>query len=123
MSRKPVLVVILLVVIFICVGLFLVKMFKDTKTPIINNSKNVSEQISISEIGNHSTSTDCWIAIEGGVYDVTDFIPDHPGGDQILQGCGKDATGMFNSRPNDGTSHSGSARSILSKYKIGDLAK
>lgn len=97
-------------------------MSKDINTPDTNN-RIVSKQITLVEVANHSAQSDCWIAIEGGVYDVTDFIPTHPGGDQILQGCGKDATGIFNSRPNDGTSHSGGARNILSKYKIGDLAK
>jgi cytochrome b involved in lipid metabolism len=63
------------------------------------------------------------MAISGNVYDVTSFIPNHQGGDQILLGCGKDATDMFDSRPNDGTSHSNRARQMLLNYQIGVLAK
>lgn len=37
-----------------------------------------------------------WVAIDGIVYDVTDFIEDHPGGAKILKkNCGKDASEMF----------------------------
>lgn len=27
---------------------------------------------------------DCWVLIEGIIYDVTDFLVEHPGGDDIL---------------------------------------
>jgi predicted heme/steroid binding protein len=37
-----------------------------------------------------------WVAIEGSVYDVTDFIAEHPGGPKILKkNCGKDSTELF----------------------------
>jgi cytochrome b involved in lipid metabolism len=58
------------------------------------------------------------MAISGNVYDVTSFIPNHPGGDQILMGCGKDATSLFT-----GQGHSGRAYNILPQYQIGVLAK
>lgn len=80
-------------------------------------------EIALSEVSNHSTSSDCWLVIDGNVYDVTKYIPGHPGGSQISQGCGKDATNIFNSRPNDGTSHSDRARVLLPNYQIGVLAK
>lgn len=80
-----------------------------------------SNAISIDEVGAHANADSCWIVIEGKVYDVTSFIPNHPGEEAILMGCGKDATEMFNSRPSDGTSHSSRARSILSDYQIGVL--
>jgi cytochrome b involved in lipid metabolism len=82
-----------------------------------------TKQIAVSELAKHATPSDCWIAIEGKVYNVTDFIPGHPGGQIITTGCGKDATTMFNSRPNDGTSHSTRARDLLSGYQIGTLNK
>jgi len=86
-------------------------------------NRNFQKVYSLSDISQHNNAGDCWMAISGSVYDVTDFIPEHPGGDNILLGCGKDATSMFNQRPNDGTSHSGRARSILENYKIGTLSK
>jgi cytochrome b involved in lipid metabolism len=75
----------------------------------------------LADISSHNSASSCWMAIEGKVYDVTSYIPRHPGGDAILQGCGKDATAMFNQRPGSGTPHSNRARQMLVKYYIGDL--
>ena len=47
---------------------------------------------SLSEVSQHNTKDDCWLVVADSVYDVTNFITDHPGGDEILKGCGKDAT-------------------------------
>lgn len=79
--------------------------------------------IQLSEVAEHATEDDCWIAIEGNVYDVTDFIFQHPGGDEILDGCGTDATELFNNRPDNRGSHSNTARVLLPQYLIGELAE
>ncbi len=75
----------------------------------------------LSEISTHHTKADCWLAIEGKVYDVTDFIPHHPGGNQMIQGCGKDATDLFTGKSALGRAHSTVARAMLNGYYIGDL--
>ena len=63
---------------------------------------------------------DCWMIINGNVYDVTGFIAFHPGGNTILQGCGKDATEFFETRPmGSGTPHSTGARNKADTLKIG----
>jgi cytochrome b involved in lipid metabolism len=93
----------------------------DTTQVSTQESKQVTT-ISLEEIAKHKDAGDCWMAIENSVYDVSSFVPKHPGEDAILMGCGKDATEMFNSRPNDGTSHSDRARVQLEKYKIGALS-
>jgi hypothetical protein len=36
--------------------------------------------ISLNDLRKHNTSTDCWIAIHSKVWDITDFIEEHPGG-------------------------------------------
>lgn len=79
---------------------------------------------SLQDISTHASADDCWFAIEDKVYDVTPFIASvkHPGGAAILEGCGKDATQLFNSRPmGSGTPHSDSARKSLVKFEIGTL--
>ena len=80
----------------------------------------------LTEIAKHVQPTDCWFAVEGKVYDVTPFIASqkHPGKDAILQGCGKDATELFNTRPmGSGTPHSDKARSMITNFYIGELTK
>ncbi|CAK9112673.1 Cytochrome b2 [Durusdinium trenchii] len=52
--------------------------------------------VSKAELEKHKAADDCWIAINGEVYNVTDFLGDHPGGKKaILMYAGKDATAEF----------------------------
>lgn len=77
---------------------------------------------SLDEIAQHGTDTDCWLAIEGKVYNVTDFVSKHPGGKAILNGCGRDATTLFNERPtNSKGPHPDQAKEVMKEYYIGDL--
>ncbi|TVY52471.1 Cytochrome b2, mitochondrial [Lachnellula cervina] len=49
--------------------------------------------LTASDVAIHNNRGSCWIIIEGHVYDVTDFLEEHPGGpDIILRYAGKDAT-------------------------------
>lgn len=36
--------------------------------------------IKVGDLSKHNTKTDCWIAVHSKVWDVTDFIDEHPGG-------------------------------------------
>ncbi len=92
----------------------------------IENTIDVSVSYTMEQIAEHNDKNSCWFAIEGKVYDVTPFVKSgfHPGKDAILEGCGKDATELFNTRPmGSKTSHSDKARKSLDKYLIGELAK
>ncbi|KKK12419.1 hypothetical protein P175DRAFT_0501518 [Aspergillus ochraceoroseus IBT 24754] len=45
------------------------------------------------EVAKHNTQESCWVILYGKVYDVTDFLSEHPGGAKIiLKLSGKDAT-------------------------------
>ncbi|KAG7450375.1 uncharacterized protein BT62DRAFT_984887, partial [Guyanagaster necrorhizus] len=47
----------------------------------------------LQQVAEHSTASSCWVIIKDRVYDVTDFLSEHPGGAQIiLKYAGKDAT-------------------------------
>lgn len=66
------------------------------------------------EVATHSSASSCWLILDAKVYDVTKFIPSHPGGNDILKGCGKDATKMFSKHPE-------SAKAMKEQFYIGDL--
>jgi L-lactate dehydrogenase (cytochrome) len=40
--------------------------------------------ISVEEISKHNTPEDCWIVVDGKVWDITDFAPEHPGGGESM---------------------------------------
>merc|ERR1719506_2554387 len=49
--------------------------------------------IPLSEVQKHTTKDSCWVILHDNVYDLTAFLADHPGGDEvILKWAGKDAT-------------------------------
>jgi cytochrome b involved in lipid metabolism len=85
-----------------------------TSTPTV-----ASQTFSASDVAKHNSETSCYTIIRGNVYDVTAFIPKHPGGaDPILTGCGTDSTDAFV------TKHGGKAKmeTTLETMKIGILA-
>ncbi|KAI0013118.1 FMN-dependent dehydrogenase-domain-containing protein [Xylariaceae sp. FL0662B] len=48
------------------------------------------------EVSKHNDKESCWVVIHGKAYDVTEFLPEHPGGMKIiLKYAGKDATEEF----------------------------
>lgn len=48
------------------------------------------------EVEKHNAVDDCWVVIDGYVYDLTDFIPSHPGGPAVIRAnAGKDVTAIF----------------------------
>ncbi len=49
--------------------------------------------ITWTELQQHTKKSDLWVCIEGKVFDVTTYLAEHPGGDDILiKYSGKDAT-------------------------------
>ena len=87
-----------------------------------NSSKTVGNTYGLSEVSKHSTPRDCWLAIEGNVYDVTKYLDMHPGGaDLILIFCGQDATTAYNTKGGRRSGHSAGANRILAGYEIGTL--
>lgn len=72
---------------------------------------------SIDEIQKHNTTLDLWIVYNGLVYNVSSYIDEHPGGEEVLQDvAGTDATELFND-----IGHSDDAHEILKTLRIGKL--
>ena len=68
-------------------------------------------------LAQHGTREDCWMSISGKVYDVTKYLEDHPGGEEVLiDRAGKDATEDF-----EDVGHSNEARKQLKAFEKGEL--
>jgi L-lactate dehydrogenase (cytochrome) len=50
------------------------------------------------ELAQHSSRNSAWVAVNGDVFDVTNFVLRHPGGSAVILGhAGRDASDVFNS--------------------------
>lgn len=62
-----------------------------TESQDVKNSSEVSSEslISLEDLSKHNNLEDCWISYGGKVYDITSFLPRHPGTpEKILPYCG-----------------------------------
>jgi cytochrome b involved in lipid metabolism len=92
----------------------------ESSVPAQTGNTQGSEGITLAEVARHKDAASCWSSINGNVYDLTSWIPKHPGGPQaILQLCGTDGSAKFNAQ------HGGAQlqAQILAGFKIGVLKK
>ena len=71
--------------------------------------------ITSEEVAKHNTAKDCWVIVHDRVYDVTKFVPRHPGGNMIHVNAGGECTALFESY------HPLKAKIVLEKFYRGDL--
>jgi cytochrome b involved in lipid metabolism len=85
-----------------------------------NASRTPEREISHSELFRHIERDDLWIAIDGAVYDVSDYGQRHPGGPAILFAyAGRDVSGAFWQQ---NLHHSDAVRAMLDRLVIGRLS-
>ncbi|KAJ7191890.1 oxidoreductase [Mycena pura] len=74
------------------------------------------------DVAAHRSTTDCWLSRNGKVYNVSQFIHDHPGGDDIiLKYAGKDVTVAMAGKDDEQHEHSYAAYDMLAEYQVGKL--
>ncbi|XP_008335257.1 cytochrome b5 type B isoform X2 [Cynoglossus semilaevis] len=71
----------------------------------------------LEEIRVHNMCKDTWVIIHDKVYNITSFLEEHPGGEEVLlEQAGSDATESF-----EDVGHSTDAREMLNQFYIGEL--
>ena len=69
------------------------------------------------DVATHSGPADAWMIIGGKVIDVSKYLEDHPGGEEVLlDRVGQDATEDF-----EDVGHSQDARKQLATFEVGEL--
>ncbi|KAM0714027.1 hypothetical protein Q7P37_010991 [Cladosporium fusiforme] len=72
------------------------------------------------EVKQHNSTDSCWVILYGNVWDVTKFLPEHPGGSKIiLQLAGTDATEEYDPIHPPGTLED----SLPAEAKLGKIDK
>lgn len=84
------------------------------------DATNSAQAYTMTQVAAHDDASSCWTVINGKVYDLTDWITKHPGGQQaITQLCGADGSALFNGQ------HGGAPQqeAVLASFQIGELAE
>ena len=79
------------------------------------------KRLPLVEVARHASPGDCWMAINGKVYDLTAYLPDHPTRPGVIvPWCGKEASEAYRTK-SKGRPHSAEADRLLAGYQIGVL--
>ncbi|KIY45038.1 oxidoreductase [Fistulina hepatica ATCC 64428] len=72
------------------------------------------------DVAEHNNLASCWVIRDGKIYDVTAFLADHPGGDDmILNHAGRSVGDVMRDKLEH--EHSDAAYDILRQYMVGKL--
>ncbi|CAK7262822.1 hypothetical protein SEPCBS119000_000180 [Sporothrix epigloea] len=78
-----------------------------------------AKEYTYQDVAEHNTSSDLFMVIHDKVYDVTKFVDEHPGGEEVLLDVGgQDATEAF-----EDVGHSDEARESLAQMLTGTLKR
>lgn len=80
-----------------------------------------ARKVSAEELSRHGSAGDCWLAVEGGVFDVSAYVPSHPAPERVLTDwCGKEATEAFLTK-GAGRPHAEESRALLETFRVGSV--
>ncbi|KAI0765336.1 oxidoreductase [Fomes fomentarius] len=74
------------------------------------------------DLAQHASPSSCWVTRNGRVYDVTSFLADHPGGDDLILNYGGKDIGAVMKDPAE-HEHSDSAYDMLEEFMIGRIVQ
>ena len=75
----------------------------------------------LDQVNQHNSVDDCWMLIDGKVYDLDSYLSDHLRFLNISSWCGQDASDDYHSKFGRNKDHSSEADAMLADYLIGNL--
>lgn len=61
----------------------------------VEETPKAGKVFELEEVKKHTREDDCWLVVDGDVYDVTEFLDEHPGGfDIIISNTGTALSGV-----------------------------
>jgi hypothetical protein len=139
MDKKNVLIPLAIVIVLLVGARVFLSQENDSPVPpsnitrsaeVVGDEAGETQTFTEEEVASKNSRTECWTIVNGVVYDITDYIDFHPGGDEILLACGTDSTDLFLRRRDadgqavgSGAPHSERAQQMLYEFEIGELAR
>ena len=83
-----------------------------------SQSASPATTFTAAQVAQNSDASSCWASVDGSVYDLTEWISEHPGGSREIEAlCGTDATAAFQRQHGSNAE----AQRELAGFKIGEL--
>jgi hypothetical protein len=79
-----------------------------------------SQVFTTAQLATHHTANDCYVAFKGVVYNITSYVPRHPGGPGIVKKCGQVLDSFSELHPG-GSFDSPKAQQALKALEVGAL--
>ncbi len=120
MKKNTRILIFAIAIIFIGSVYFIFSDSSHTSSVLNQESSAPAAEISTSEVAKHAARTSCYTIVGDAVYDLTEWIKQHPGGASAILGiCGKDGTIAFRGQHGSDSQ----AQEALATFRIGVLAE
>lgn len=108
------------IVVIVLIGGFIFWQMQNSTPKVPLPVQNFTATYTKDQVATHNSATSCWSIIDAKVYDLTNWIEKHPGGQQAILGmCGTDGTVAFRGQHDSANFQA----NILTAMQIGTLAQ